>query len=40
MLDSDVKAGNTYTYTVRCVGAHNNYISYFNADGTSIKFVR
>ena len=40
MLDSDVKAGNTYTYTVRCVGEHDNYISSFNAEGTSIKFVK
>ena len=40
MLDSDVKSGKTYTYTVRCVGDHDNYISSYNSEGTSIKFVK
>ena len=40
MLDSDVKSGKNYTYTVRCVGDHDNYISSYNSEGTSIKFVK
>ena len=40
MLDSDVNSGNTYTYTVRCVGEHGNYISSYNSDGSSIKYIK
>ena len=37
-LDTDVRDGGKYTYTVRCVGEHNNYISSFDANGSTIQY--
>ena len=39
-LDTDVRSGGTYTYTVRCFGDHNNYTSSFNAQGSTIKYQK
>ena len=38
--DGDVKAGVSYTYTVRCVGDYDNYISSYNTRGSTIKYVK
>ena len=39
-LDTDVRNGGTYTYTVRCIGDRNNYTSSYNAQGVSIKYQK
>ena len=36
-IDTDVKAGNTYTYTVRCIDSMDNYISDYVTSGWQIK---
>ena len=39
-LDTDVRSGNPYTYTVRCVSADGeNYTSYFNTSGKTVNYV-
>lgn len=38
-LDDDVREGNYYTYTVRCLGTHDNYISDYNHDGFRVQFL-
>ena len=40
ILDTDVRVGGTYTYTVRCVGEHDNYISGYNDEGSTIQYKR
>ena len=30
----------TYSYTVRCVGDYDNYISSYNTRGSTIKYVK
>ena len=40
MLDTDVRPGGTYTYTVRCLGDRGNYISAYNPVGSTIKYNR
>ena len=40
LLDEDVRSGNSYTYTVRCVtddGEH--YTSYFDTEGKSVRYI-
>ena len=39
-LDDDVRSGNTYTYTVRCIsGDGNMYTSYYDPLGKSVKYI-
>ena len=37
--DEDVNSGSTYTYTVRCIDANDNYISSFNSTGFKGTFI-
>ncbi len=39
-IDDDVRSGNSYTYTVRCLDKDGNFISGYNSDGWKIKFVK
>lgn len=38
-LDTDVKVGSTYRYTVRCVNAAGNFTSYYNSIGTTYTYT-
>ncbi len=38
--DTNVRDGGTYTYTVRCVGEHDNFISSFDAKGSTIQYKK
>ncbi len=38
MVDDDVRSGNSYTYTVRCVDDNDNYVSGYYSAGWSYKF--
>lgn len=40
LLDDDVRSGNSYTYTVRCVTADGErYTSYFDTAGKGIRYI-
>ena len=39
-LDTDVRSGTNYTYTIRCMDNNGNHISYFYTDGFRITFVK
>ena len=39
-LDTDVRVGNSYTYTIRCVDNYGNFISDFNRNGWRATFNR
>ena len=38
-VDSDVRNGGTYTYTVRCVDANGNFVSGYNNTGWTYTYV-
>ena len=38
-VDSDVKSGGTYTYTVRCVDKNGNFVSSYNSNGWKQKYI-
>ncbi len=38
-LDRDVRTGNTYTYTVRCINENGDYISWFYPEGISCTYL-
>ncbi len=38
--DKNVKSGTTYTYTVRCVSADGDNLSFYTKNGKSVKFVQ
>ena len=38
-VDSDVRSGRTYTYTVRCVDANGNFVSGYNNTGWTYTYV-
>lgn len=40
MLDTDVTPGCTYTYTIRCLGTRDNYISSYDPNGSLIQFKK
>ncbi|MBR1483951.1 MAG: hypothetical protein IJ598_13440 [Ruminococcus sp.] len=40
LTDVNVKSGVSYTYTVRCLGANDNYISAYNSTGSSVTYSR
>ncbi len=37
--DTDVRIGSTYTYTVRCISANGDYISYFDRNGIKGSYL-
>ncbi len=37
IIDTDVKVGSTYTYTIRCLDSDNNYVSDYNHSGWQFK---
>ncbi len=39
-LDTDVKSGTNYTYTIRAMDSKSNHLSWFYADGFKIQFVK
>ena len=38
-FDKDIEAGETYTYTIRCVNSADKFVSDFNADGWKVKYT-
>ncbi|MBQ3264801.1 MAG: hypothetical protein IJH07_03400 [Ruminococcus sp.] len=39
-LDTDVKSGYTYTYTIRTMDANGNHLSWYYEDGFKIQFIQ
>ncbi len=37
--DTDVRSGNSYTYTVRCIDSDGNFMSGYNSTGWSVKYI-
>ncbi len=38
-IDTDVRSGNTYTYTIRCIDKNGNYISDYDKEGFKATFI-
>ncbi len=38
-IDTDVKSGTNYTYTIRCLDSSGNFLSYFYTDGFKIRYI-
>lgn len=39
-IDKDVNSGSNYTYTIRCMDASGNLISWYYSDGFKIKYIQ